>query len=124
MHFIGTWKARIEALMTDYQQQQQRPSAAAAAVRGMFNQQQQQQQRGGTINSSSSSSSRTIVHLDMDCFFAAVAAVGRPEFHGKKIGILSGTFGIFRLHTLFKDRTIAVHGGLIMALSWDLLMGL
>jgi hypothetical protein len=25
---------------------------------------------------------RVIVHIDMDCFFAAVSLVGRPEFAG------------------------------------------
>lgn len=30
---------------------------------------------------------RAIIHLDMDCFFAAVAAVGRPEFHGKPLAV-------------------------------------
>jgi hypothetical protein len=31
---------------------------------------------------SNNSNGRVIVHIDMDCFFAAVAAVGRPEFAG------------------------------------------
>lgn len=43
------------------------PAGAAAAAGGR--QQQQQQQR-------------VIVHIDMDCFFAAVSTVGRPEFAG------------------------------------------
>jgi hypothetical protein len=30
---------------------------------------------------------RAIIHLDMDCFFAAVAAVGRPEFAGLPLAV-------------------------------------
>jgi hypothetical protein len=43
---------------------------------GQQQQQQQLQQKKGLAQ-------RVIVHLDMDCFFAAVAAVGRPEFAGE-----------------------------------------
>ena len=30
---------------------------------------------------------RAIIHLDLDCFFAAVAAVGRPELQGKPLAV-------------------------------------
>jgi hypothetical protein len=30
---------------------------------------------------------RAIIHLDMDCFFASVAAVGRPEFAGRPLAV-------------------------------------
>jgi DNA repair protein REV1 len=30
---------------------------------------------------------RVIVHLDMDCFFVSVAAVGRPEFAGRPLAV-------------------------------------
>lgn len=70
LHFIGSWKARIEALLAEQQQQQQQQRPAA---KGLL----QGQQKAG-----SGAGVRTIVHLDMDCFFAAVAAVGRPEFAG------------------------------------------
>jgi hypothetical protein len=57
------------------QQQQQQPpllfgAAAAGTGKQSKGQQQQQQQQ------------RVIVHIDMDCFFAAVSTVGRPEFAG------------------------------------------
>eukprot|EP00879_Flechtneria_rotunda_P028766 GHRR01030986.1.p1 GENE.GHRR01030986.1~~GHRR01030986.1.p1 ORF type:complete len:219 (+),score=84.02 GHRR01030986.1:502-1158(+) len=78
LHFIGTWKARIEALMAQQQQQQPAPPAAVGRKIGVLG--QQQQQGRGADN-------RTIVHLDMDCFFAAVAVVGRPEFVGKPLAV-------------------------------------
>ena len=53
LHFIGSWKARNEALLLGMVNEGPRPSAAP---------------RGG---------SRTIVHIDMDCFFASVAGAPR-----------------------------------------------
>jgi DNA repair protein REV1 len=78
LHFIGSWKARIEALIAEQPQQQQQlmPAEAAGLYSFLGGQQQQQQQKKGAVQ-------RVIVHLDMDCFFAAVAAVGRPEFAGE-----------------------------------------
>jgi DNA repair protein REV1 len=83
LHFIGSWKARIEALMAE---QPQQPAAAAAAggLRSFLEGQQQQRQQKGAA-----APQRVIVHLDMDCFFAAVAAVGRPEFAGGHLAQLS-----------------------------------
>ena len=51
LHFIGSWKARNEALLLGMVNEGPKPSTPP---------------RGG---------SRTIVHIDMDCFFASVAGV-------------------------------------------------
>jgi hypothetical protein len=112
LHFIGSWKSRVEALMAEHQQQQQQQSlrnpaaaapaaapaaAAAAAAAGADgdNSGQPHPLMFGAGSSSNSSAAgkrgkggaaggqgRVIVHIDMDCFFAAVATVGRPEFAG------------------------------------------
>lgn len=93
LHFIGSWKSRVEALMADHhEQQQQLPGSAAAAAGGG----QHPLMLAAAANSAASKRSkaaaaaasggaaqrRVVVHIDMDCFFAAVAAVGRPEFAG------------------------------------------
>lgn len=60
--------------------QQQRLAAHQAA------QQRQQQRRllqpAPKAGGGGGAGSRVIVHVDMDCFFAAVAALGRPQFKG------------------------------------------
>jgi len=106
LHFIGSWKARVEALMADHllQQQQQvgpRPAgataaAAAAAASGGGGGGAGGQQAlllGGGLGSKrakgpagSAAARRVIVHIDMDAFFASVATVGRPEFAGVREG--------------------------------------
>ncbi|KAL4443032.1 hypothetical protein ABPG77_008523 [Micractinium sp. CCAP 211/92] len=64
LHFIGSWRARIEALMASAAGSQgpapQRPSAAHP---------------------------RTVVHLDMDCFFASVSEVAHPVLRGKPVAV-------------------------------------
>uniref|UniRef100_A0A383W0I0 DNA polymerase kappa n=1 Tax=Tetradesmus obliquus TaxID=3088 RepID=A0A383W0I0_TETOB len=92
LHFIGSWKARIEALMAEQQQQQPAAAAAAAGPLSGFLRGQQQQQRlqkggGGAAAAAAAAGQRVVVHLDMDCFFAAVAAVGRPQFAGKPLAV-------------------------------------
>ncbi|CAL8466850.1 g6386 [Coccomyxa elongata] len=61
LHFIGSWKARIEALAVSMANDAPKASAPA---------------RG---------SSRAIIHIDMDCFFASVAALGEPALQGKPL---------------------------------------
>ncbi|EIE26541.1 DNA/RNA polymerase, partial [Coccomyxa subellipsoidea C-169] len=61
LHFIGSWKARIEALAASMANNS--PKACPPA-------------RG---------SSRAIIHIDMDCFFACVAALGEPALQGKAL---------------------------------------
>jgi DNA repair protein REV1 len=68
LHFIGSWKARIEALMAS------ETSAAAAALRPPPQQQQQQE-------------NRVILHVDLDAFFATASSLGRPEFAGLPLAV-------------------------------------
>ena len=62
LHFIGTWKTRLENLiLSDLVQKAPSPSH--------------------------STSTRTILHVDMDCFFAAVAEASHPEFKGLPLAV-------------------------------------
>jgi nucleotidyltransferase/DNA polymerase involved in DNA repair len=61
LHFIGRWKARLEALMAS-------PVAFSAPAASKNKEQ-----------------TRAIIHIDMDCFFASVAEAGHPEFRGKPL---------------------------------------
>lgn len=94
LHFIGSWKARVEALMADHyqQQQQQAPRNPAAAAGGAGAGQHplmcgagagsSKRGKSGAAAGGGAAQGRVIVHIDMDCFFAAVSTVGRPEFAG------------------------------------------
>jgi DNA repair protein REV1 len=62
LHFIGTWKTRLENLMlSDLVQKAPNPSQTQSI--------------------------RTIVHVDMDCFFASVAEASHPEFKGLPLAV-------------------------------------
>ncbi|KAK9844061.1 hypothetical protein WJX81_003182 [Elliptochloris bilobata] len=63
LHFIGSWKARIEVLAAKLAGDAPAPKPPG---------------RGGQ---------RVIVHIDMDCFFASVAVLGNPELAGKPLAI-------------------------------------
>lgn len=65
LHFIGRWKARLEALMASSTAAGEAPPPAPFVFGGR----------------------RTILHLDMDCFFASVAEAGHPEFKGKPLAV-------------------------------------
>ena len=85
LHFIGTWKARIEALMLADEGTGRSPAPAAAAAGGplgaggFFGPAGRAAKAGGAKGLGS----RTIIHLDMDAFFATVAELGRDEFKGR-----------------------------------------
>ncbi|KAF8057676.1 REV1 [Scenedesmus sp. PABB004] len=81
LHFIGSWKARIEALMAEAPQQQQHAQHAQAQRA------QAQRRPAAAAGPRGAGGERVVVHIDMDCFFAAVAAVGRPEFAGKPLAV-------------------------------------
>eukprot|EP00803_Ostreobium_quekettii_P007207 evm.model.scf_1084.2 EVM.evm.TU.scf_1084.2 scf_1084:6744-14924(+) len=68
LHFIGTWRNRIETLAA------QLVSTAPMPSKG------KSKREGG-------SPERSIIHLDMDCFFASAAAVGNPELQGKPLAV-------------------------------------
>jgi DNA repair protein REV1 len=86
LHFIGSWKARIEALMAS---SSAAPFAAAAAAdtgppraappHPKHQQQQQQQQQHPP--------ERVILHVDLDAFFATASSLGRPEFAGRPLAV-------------------------------------
>lgn len=62
LHFIGRWKARIEALALALQDKGPAPCARAPAAGAT----------GGPC------AERVILHVDMDCFFASVATLADP----------------------------------------------
>ena len=70
LHYIGTWKHRYEAFLEDLP-----PAPKLPAPRGG---------PGGE---------RVILHVDMDCFFASVAALGRPELAGLPVAVTWSSAG-------------------------------
>ena len=62
LHYIGTWKHRYEAFLEDLPVPPPLPKT----------------RKGGA---------RVVMHVDMDCFFAAVAALGRPELAGLPVAV-------------------------------------
>ena len=62
LHFIGSWKMRFEDLLNTLPPPPPLPPAPA----------------GGE---------RTILHVDMDCFFASVAARNRPALQGLPLAV-------------------------------------
>jgi DNA repair protein REV1 len=62
LHYIGTWKHRYEAFLEDLPA----PPPLPDTKRG---------------------DARVVMHVDMDCFFAAVATLGRPELRGLPVAV-------------------------------------
>jgi DNA repair protein REV1 len=61
---------------------------------------------------------RVVVHLDMDCFFVSVAAVGRPEFAGRPLAVCHsnsarGTGEVSSAN--YEARAFGVSAGMFMA---------
>jgi len=73
LHFIGTWKARLEALMAS-SVATEAPAPAPYTL-------------GSLGGGGGGYGKRVILHLDMDCFFASVAEAGHPEFKGKPLAV-------------------------------------
>lgn len=109
LHFIGTWKARIEALLGNEVQEvgpapvpppgkqggpdgtlSQHPCATVLATRAVIDtatQSSRLQSRSVLCPplapcTCTPGVARSIIHLDMDCFFAAAATAVHPEFRG------------------------------------------
>lgn len=74
LHFIGTWKARIEALMSELVESAPAPSSSRPSVLA-------------ALHGHSKGPERVIMHLDMDCFFASIAANGHPALAGKPLAV-------------------------------------
>ncbi|KAK9867787.1 hypothetical protein WJX84_002274 [Apatococcus fuscideae] len=83
LHFIGRWKARIEALQASM------GSAAPAAMQPSVPGTLESVLLQGRVKGAQQAGpkERTIIHLDMDCFFAAVAASSDPAFKGKPLAV-------------------------------------
>ncbi|GAB4820844.1 hypothetical protein N2152v2_007890 [Parachlorella kessleri] len=64
LHFIGTWKARLESLMATVAVDSPRPTPPGPMAR-----------------------QRAILHIDMDCFFASVAEASNSLFKGKPLAV-------------------------------------
>ena len=63
LHYIGTWKHRYEAFLEDLPAPPPLPETKR------------------------DSSARVVMHVDMDCFFAAVATLGRPSLSGLPVAV-------------------------------------
>ena len=64
LHFIGSWKTRFEQLLSTLPPPPPLPPLPASAA-----------------------GERTIMHVDMDCFFASVAARNRPALQGLPLAV-------------------------------------
>ncbi|KAL6765308.1 hypothetical protein V8C86DRAFT_2430773 [Haematococcus lacustris] len=94
LHFIGTWKARIEVLMADSTQAGPAPLATSTSRPAWrqepqpttpLNWRQPWARRLASVGLESGPAERAIIHVDMDCFFASAAVVGYPELQGKPL---------------------------------------
>lgn len=63
LHFIGSWKARYQQILDELAPPPPMPPPLRL------------------------SGERVILHIDMDCFFCAVAVRGRPEFAGMPVAV-------------------------------------
>ena len=90
LHYIGTWKHRYEAFLEDLPAPPPLPETKR------------------------DSSARVVMHVDMDCFFAAVAALGRPELRGLPVAVSwsSGAKGAGELSSCnYEARAFGVRAG-------------
>jgi len=94
LHYIGTWKHRYEAFLEDLPMPPPLPGGANAFGKGR--------------------SERVVMHVDMDCFFAAVAMLGRPELADLPVAVSwsSGTNGAGELSSCnYKAREFGCRAG-------------
>jgi len=90
LHYIGTWKHRYEAFLEDLPAPPPLPETKR------------------------DSSARVVMHVDMDCFFAAVATLGRPSLSGLPVAVSwsSGAKGAGELSSCnYEARAFGVRAG-------------
>ena len=99
LHFIGTWKSRLEKLM-------QSDAVDGAPV----------------PTPTSVSKERTVIHVDMDCFFASVAEASHPEFHGLPLAVChSNAKGSGEISSAnYEARKAGIHASMFMARAKEL----
>lgn len=99
LHFIGTWKARLEGLLTTMADTAPSPTSMTSNTR------------------------RDIIHLDMDCFFASVAEASNPEFKGEPLAVChsasaKGTGEISSAN--YEAREYGIHAGMFVGRATQL----
>ncbi|KAG2819617.1 hypothetical protein PC129_g11635 [Phytophthora cactorum] len=101
LHHIGTWRATFQQKAAEFQAKY----------------------KGGPINRApASSSDRVILHVDMDCFFVAVAARGKPELHKVPVAVAhSGNAGSSEISSCnYLARAKGVGAGMFMQTAKEL----
>lgn len=98
LHFIGTWKIRLEKLMlSGVSDNSPRPV------------------EDDTVE-------RVVIHVDMDCFFASVAEASHPEFKGLPLAVChSNAKGSGEISSAnYEARTYGIHASMCMAQAKEL----
>lgn len=105
LHWIGTWKARIDALLAVPPEATPQPATAQPSVAAAL----QGQRRGAE---------RMVIHLDMDCFFASIATQGHPSFRGKPLAVCHSNSAVGTAEVSsanYEARAFGVHAGMSMS---------
>ncbi|KAJ3291053.1 hypothetical protein HDU79_002721 [Rhizoclosmatium sp. JEL0117] len=93
---ISNWKSDLRDYVIGLQEDQRRAEKAAAGPSNP------RSRRGGAVvPAPAAPTERVIMHIDMDCFFASVALLSRPEYKSKPVVIChsKGTGGNFESST-------------------------
>lgn len=97
LHFIGTWKTRLEKLMlSGIAEHSPRPTANSAE--------------------------RVVIHVDMDCFFASVTEASHPEFKGLPLAVChSNAKGSGEISSAnYEARRYGIHASMFMGRAKEL----
>ncbi|KAL3665642.1 hypothetical protein V7S43_009078 [Phytophthora oleae] len=101
LHHIGTWRATFQQKAIEFHAKYKGPSVT---------------------RSSASSSDRVLLHVDMDCFFVAVAVRGRPELEKVPVAVAhSGKAGSSEISSCnYLARAKGVGAGMFMHTAKEL----